>query len=59
MIKDPIQADISHLQQDKPANEDQFANSKINVEPIAKKWKPIEDVKPFFLYPRDGLYGLL
>lgn len=59
MLKDPIQLDISQLQQDKPADKGQVANSKICVEPTAKKWKPMEETKPFFLYPRDGLYGLL
>ncbi|MFN0256490.1 hypothetical protein [Pedobacter ureilyticus] len=60
MIKELIQRDISQLQQDKPADKGQLANSKINVTPKVKRPKLIdENTKPFFLYPRDGLYGLL
>lgn len=60
MIKEPIQRDISQLQQDKPADQVQLANSKVNGLPKISRPKVIdENTKPFFLYPRDGLFGLL
>ncbi|SOD14050.1 hypothetical protein [Pedobacter xixiisoli] len=60
MIKEPIQREISQLQQDKPADQNQLVNKEINVAPKVKRPKLIdENTKPFFLYPRDGLYGLL
>ncbi len=55
--------EMSKLQQDAPvATLPTLPNSEAvstEMSMVAKTLKNKDEVKPFFLYPRDGLYGLL
>ncbi|SOD12582.1 hypothetical protein [Pedobacter xixiisoli] len=53
--------EMSRLQQDAPvATLPKLSNSEISEHIISEKVKLINDTtQPFFLYPKDGLYGLL
>lgn len=53
--------EMSKLQQDAPVNTlPKLSNTEFaNRESMAKAKMINDNTKPFFLYPKDGLYGLL
>jgi len=61
MSKNTTDTNVSKLQQDAPVNTlPQLSNS--SAQPVTTSTQnnsSNESTKPFFLYPKDGLYGLL
>jgi len=60
MSKNSTDTNVSKLQQDAPVSTlPQLSNS--STQPITSLTEnnSKESTKPFFLYPKDGLYGLL
>ncbi|MFN0292393.1 hypothetical protein [Pedobacter helvus] len=61
MSKNSTDTNVSKLQQDAPVSAlPQLSNSSAqSVTTSIKNSSSAELPKPFFLYPKDGLYGLL
>jgi hypothetical protein len=58
ILKNP--ASVAILQKDEPAQQLPLVTTITTVEQSGLKSQKIDPkTKPFFLYPRDGLYGLL
>ncbi|MFN0254084.1 hypothetical protein [Pedobacter ureilyticus] len=61
MSKNSADTNVSKLQQDAPVSTlPQLSNSSTQpVTSLKENKSSNETTKPFFLYPKDGLYGLL
>lgn len=58
ILKNP--ARVAILQKDEPAQQLPLVTTVTTVEQLDLKSQKIDPkTKPFFLYPKDGLYGLL
>ncbi|MGV3545672.1 MAG: hypothetical protein ACO1N4_01335 [Pedobacter sp.] len=61
ILKNPARvASVAILQKDEPAQQLPLVTTVTTVEQLDLKSQKIDPkTKPFFLYPKDGLYGLL